>query len=88
MAWLTLSLLHEKVESKDFERCVYFEGCLPIEEMARRGKDTLAFGPMKPVGLIDPRTGSRPYAVVQLRQDDRAGTPVGHGRLSNKNDLS
>ena len=48
--------------------------CLPIEEMARRGRDTLAFGPLKPVGLSDPRTGSRPHAVVQLRQDDRAGS--------------
>ncbi|MGE0824096.1 MAG: methylenetetrahydrofolate--tRNA-(uracil(54)-C(5))-methyltransferase (FADH(2)-oxidizing) TrmFO [Candidatus Binatia bacterium] len=64
----------EKVPEKEFERAAYFEGCLPIEEMARRGKDTLAFGPMKPVGLVDPRTGTRPYAVVQLRQDDRAGT--------------
>ena len=63
-----------KVETKEFERAVYFEGCLPIEEMARRGRDTLAFGPLKPVGLSDPRTGSRPYAVVQLRQDDRAGS--------------
>ncbi|HVN84524.1 MAG TPA: methylenetetrahydrofolate--tRNA-(uracil(54)-C(5))-methyltransferase (FADH(2)-oxidizing) TrmFO [Candidatus Binatia bacterium] len=61
----------EKVPTKDFERCVYFEGCMPIEEMARRGPDTLAFGPMRPVGLIDPRTGRRPFAVVQLRQDDR-----------------
>lgn len=67
-------LAAEKVPEKEFERCIYFEGCLPIEEMARRGKDTLAFGPMKPVGLIDPRTGERPYAMVQLRQDDRAGT--------------
>lgn len=67
-------LAAEKVPEKEFERCIYFEGCLPVEEMARRGKDTLAFGPMKPVGLIDPRTGERPYAVVQLRQDDRAGT--------------
>lgn len=67
-------LAAEKMPEKDFERCIYFEGCLPIEEMARRGKDTLAFGPMKPVGLLDPRTGERPYAVVQLRQDDRAGT--------------
>ncbi len=66
-------LAAEKTPEKDFERCIYFEGCLPIEEMARRGKDTLAFGPMKPVGLTDPRTGARPYAVVQLRQDDRAG---------------
>jgi methylenetetrahydrofolate--tRNA-(uracil-5-)-methyltransferase len=67
-------LAAEKVPAKEFERCVYFEGCLPIEEMARRGKDTLAFGPMKPVGLLDPRTGERPHAVVQLRQDDQAGT--------------
>lgn len=67
-------LVAEKVPEKEFERCIYFEGCLPIEEMARRGKDTLAFGPMKPVGLVNRRTGERPYAVVQLRQDDRAGT--------------
>lgn len=66
-------LAAEKAPEKEFERCIYFEGCLPIEEMARRGKDTLAFGPMKPVGLTDPRTGERPYAVVQLRQDDKAG---------------
>jgi methylenetetrahydrofolate--tRNA-(uracil-5-)-methyltransferase len=64
----------EKVPAKQFERTVYFEGCMPIEEMARRGPDTLSFGPMRPVGLIDPRTGKRPYAVVQLRQDDAAGT--------------
>jgi methylenetetrahydrofolate--tRNA-(uracil-5-)-methyltransferase len=51
----------------------YFEGCLPIEEMARRGRETLTFGPMKPVGLVDPRTGRQPYAVVQLRQDTLAG---------------
>jgi methylenetetrahydrofolate--tRNA-(uracil-5-)-methyltransferase len=63
----------EKVPTREFERCLYFEGCLPVEEMARRGKDTLAFGPMKPVGLCDPRTGEQPYAVVQLRQDDREG---------------
>jgi methylenetetrahydrofolate--tRNA-(uracil-5-)-methyltransferase len=60
----------EKVPTRDFERCVHFEGCLPIEEMAQRGRDTLAFGPLKPVGLVDPRTGKRPHAVVQLRQDD------------------
>jgi methylenetetrahydrofolate--tRNA-(uracil-5-)-methyltransferase len=64
----------EKVPAKQFERAVYFEGCMPIEEMARRGRETLAFGPMRPVGLTDPRTGMRPYAVVQLRQDDAAGT--------------
>src|SRR2546429_1515758 len=51
----------------------YFEGCLPIEELAERGRDTLRFGPMKPVGLVDPRTGREPYAVVQLRQEDRGG---------------
>jgi methylenetetrahydrofolate--tRNA-(uracil-5-)-methyltransferase len=56
-----------------FEAALYFEGCLPIEEMARRGRDTLAFGPLKPVGLMDPRTGKRPHAVVQLRQEDKAG---------------
>jgi methylenetetrahydrofolate--tRNA-(uracil-5-)-methyltransferase len=65
----------EQVPLKDFEKeeRKFFEGCLPIEEMVRRGKDTLRFGPLKPVGLVDPRTGSRPYAVVQLRQEDRAG---------------
>ncbi|MFN8624728.1 MAG: methylenetetrahydrofolate--tRNA-(uracil(54)-C(5))-methyltransferase (FADH(2)-oxidizing) TrmFO [Candidatus Binatia bacterium] len=62
------------VPTKAFERCVYFEGCMPIEEMARRGPDTLAFGPMRPVGLIDPRTGQRPFAAVQLRRDNREGT--------------
>jgi len=62
------------VPPRDFERCVYFEGCMPIEEMARRGRDTLAFGPMRPVGLVDPRTGGRPFAVVQLRQDNAAAT--------------
>ncbi len=57
----------------EFEREIYyFEGCLPIEEMARRGRETLAFGPMKPVGLVDPRTGRQPFAVVQLRQDNLA----------------
>jgi methylenetetrahydrofolate--tRNA-(uracil-5-)-methyltransferase len=66
-------LAAEKVPAKQFERTVYFEGCMPIEEMARRGRDTLAFGPMRPVGLIDPRTGTRPFAVVQLRQDDAEG---------------
>jgi len=56
-----------------FEKALYFEGCLPIEEIARRGRQTLAFGPMKPVGLIDPRTGRRPHAVVQLRREDSQG---------------
>jgi len=63
----------EKVPTREFERCIYFEGCMPIEEMARRGRDTLAFGPMRPVGLVDPRTGRRPHACVQLRQDDAEG---------------
>ncbi|MGQ9837897.1 MAG: FADH(2)-oxidizing methylenetetrahydrofolate--tRNA-(uracil(54)-C(5))-methyltransferase TrmFO [Cyanobacteriota bacterium] len=65
----------EQVPLKAFEQeeRTFFEGCLPIEEMARRGRDTLCFGPLKPVGLVDPRTGSRPYAVVQLRQEDKAG---------------
>jgi methylenetetrahydrofolate--tRNA-(uracil-5-)-methyltransferase len=58
---------------KDFEEDLYFEGCLPVETIARRGKDTLRFGPMKPVGLPDPRTGENPYAVVQLRHDDAEG---------------
>ena len=60
----------ESVEAKDWEKLNYFEGCLPIEEIARRGRDTLRFGPMKPVGLRDPRTGKPPYAVVQLRQEN------------------
>ncbi|HDG5678608.1 TPA: FADH(2)-oxidizing methylenetetrahydrofolate--tRNA-(uracil(54)-C(5))-methyltransferase TrmFO [Staphylococcus aureus] len=57
-----------------FEKEKYFEGCMPFEVMAKRGRKTLLFGPMKPVGLEDPKTGKRPYAVVQLRQDDAAGT--------------
>ncbi len=62
-------LAAESAEAKDWEKLNYFEGCLPIEEIARRGRDTLRFGPMKPVGLRDPRTGKQPYAVVQLRQE-------------------
>jgi len=62
----------EKAPLHEFDTTPFFEGCLPIEEMARRGVDTLRFGPMKPVGLIDPRTGFRPHAVVQLRQDNLA----------------
>jgi methylenetetrahydrofolate--tRNA-(uracil-5-)-methyltransferase len=60
----------EVVPLHRFEAALYFEGCLPIEVMARRGPDTLAFGPMKPVGLVDPRSGRQPFAVVQLRQED------------------
>jgi len=68
--FLDALLAAESVEEKDWEKLNYFEGCLPIEEIARRGRDTLRFGPMKPVGLIDPRSGKRPYAVVQLRQEN------------------
>jgi methylenetetrahydrofolate--tRNA-(uracil-5-)-methyltransferase len=64
----------DKVPLHAFEKPVYFEGCLPIEVMAERGAETLAFGPMKPVGLEDPRGGAAPYAVVQLRQEDKAGS--------------
>ncbi len=64
----------ELAEVEDFDKETVFEGCMPIETMARRGHDTIRFGPMKPMGLRDPRTGQRPYAVVQLRQDDRAAT--------------
>ena len=64
----------QKVTPHEFEEPKYFEGCLPIEVMAERGDDVLAYGPMKPVGLTDPRTGTQPYAVVQLRLEDRAGT--------------
>src|SRR5207249_2459468 len=60
----------QSVEERDWEKLNYFEGCLPIEEIARRGRDTLRFGPMKPVGLKDPRTGKIPYAVVQLRREN------------------
>ena len=69
-------LTAEAIELREFERedPRFFEGCLPIEQIAERGRDSLAFGPMRPVGLRDPRTGQRPYAVVQLRQDNLAGT--------------
>jgi methylenetetrahydrofolate--tRNA-(uracil-5-)-methyltransferase len=72
-AFIEAVLAAEKVALHPFEKPVYFEGCMPIEEMARRGRQTLSFGPMKPVGIIDPRSGQRPFAVVQLRQDDREG---------------
>jgi methylenetetrahydrofolate--tRNA-(uracil-5-)-methyltransferase len=62
------------VPLKEFEPVKLFEGCLPVEELARRGELTLAYGPLKPVGLADPRTGRRPFAVVQLRQENRSGT--------------
>jgi len=64
----------EAVPLKEFEKEIYFEGCMPIEVMAKRGRQTMLFGPLKPVGLIDPRTGKQPFAVVQLRQDNSAAT--------------
>ncbi len=74
-AFIAALLAGEKTQFKDWEKDTpYFEGCLPIEVMAERGPETLRFGPMKPVGLTDPRTGTRPYAVVQLRQDNALGT--------------
>ena len=64
----------ETVVLHEFEKREIFEGCMPIEIMAKRGEDTLRFGPLKPVGFTDPRTGQRPYAIVQLRQDNKEGT--------------
>jgi methylenetetrahydrofolate--tRNA-(uracil-5-)-methyltransferase len=72
-AFIHALLEAETVPLHDFEAALYFEGCLPIEEMARRGPETLAHGPMKPVGLVDPRTGRRSHAVVQLRHEDKRG---------------
>ena len=63
----------DQFHGHDFDQAPYFEGCMPAEEMVKRGRDTLRFGPMKPVGLTDPRTGRRPWAVLQLRREDRAG---------------
>jgi methylenetetrahydrofolate--tRNA-(uracil-5-)-methyltransferase len=73
-AFIDAVLAAEKVEARAFEELRYFEGCLPIEVMAERGRRTLQFGPMKPVGLTDPRTGRWPNAVVQLRQEDAEGS--------------
>jgi methylenetetrahydrofolate--tRNA-(uracil-5-)-methyltransferase len=72
--FVALLLAARKVEPRSFEEPRFFEGCLPIEVMAERGQRTLAFGPMKPVGLVDPRTSRRPYAAVQLRPEDEAAT--------------
>ncbi|MHB8707427.1 MAG: methylenetetrahydrofolate--tRNA-(uracil(54)-C(5))-methyltransferase (FADH(2)-oxidizing) TrmFO [Desulfuromonadales bacterium] len=74
LTFVAALLTAEKVVARDFEKVIHFEGCLPIEELAARGEMTLAFGPMKPVGLRDPRTGREPFAVVQLRQDDAHAT--------------
>jgi methylenetetrahydrofolate--tRNA-(uracil-5-)-methyltransferase len=73
-AFVDALIAADKVKPKAFEEARYFEGCLPIEVMAERGRKTLSFGPLKPVGLRDPRTGKRPHAVVQLRMEDREGT--------------
>ena len=72
-AFLDALAAGDRYAGHDFDQVPYFEGCLPVEEMASRGRETLRFGPMKPVGLPDPRTGREPWAVVQLRREDRAG---------------
>lgn len=76
LAFVRALVAGEKVEPREFEKEIHFEGCLPIEVMAERGEMTLAFGPLKPVGLIDPRTGKQPYAVVQLRAENREKTAM------------
>lgn len=72
-AFIAALVAADQFHGHEFDAVPYFEGCLPVEEMARRGPETLRFGPMKPVGLRDPRTGKDPYAVVQLRREDKAG---------------
>lgn len=72
-AWVQALGEADRYQGKAFDAVPYFEGCMPVEEMARRGPETLRFGPMRPIGLVDPRTGKRPWAVVQLRMEDRAG---------------
>jgi methylenetetrahydrofolate--tRNA-(uracil-5-)-methyltransferase len=72
-AFIDALVAGDQFSGHDFDKVPYFEGCLPVEEMARRGRETLRFGPMKPVGLPDPRTGREPYAVVQFRREDKAG---------------
>ena len=72
-AFIDALLEADQYHGHEFDTVPYFEGCLPVEEMARRGQETLRFGPMKPVGLADPRTGREPHAVVQLRREDKAG---------------
>ena len=72
-AFLDALIVADQYSGKEFDPVPYFEGCMPVEEMAKRGRDTLRFGPMKPIGLRDPRTGKRPWAVVQLRMEDADG---------------
>ncbi len=74
LGFISAMLSGDKVPLREFERAAYFEGCLPVEVMAARGTETLRFGPMKPVGLVDPRSRAEPYAVVQLRQEDIGGS--------------
>jgi methylenetetrahydrofolate--tRNA-(uracil-5-)-methyltransferase len=76
-AFIDALLAADRVEMKDFEDAAYFQGCMPIEAIAERGRESLRFGPMRPVGLEDPRTGRRPWAAVQLRQETRDGTLFG-----------
>ncbi len=72
-AFIDALAVADQFTAHEFDKVPYFEGCMPIEEMARRGRESLRFGPMKPVGLVDPATGRRAYAVLQLRREDRAG---------------
>ena len=72
-AFIDALIAGDQFTAHEFDKVPFFEGCLPVEEMARRGRETPRFGPMKPVGLPDPRTGQEPHAVVQLRREDRAG---------------
>ena len=72
-AFIDALIAGDQFRGHDFDQVPYFEGCLPVEEMAARGRETLRFGPMKPVGLPDPRTGREPWAVIQLRREDKAG---------------
>ena len=72
-AFLDALISADQYHGHEFDEVPYFEGCMPVEVMAQRGRDTLRFGPLKPVGLRDPRTGREAHAVVQLRQEDRAG---------------
>ena len=73
-AFVAALLAGEKVKPRAFEKEIHFEACLPVEAMAERGEMTLAFGPLKPVGFTDPRTGPRPFATVQLRAENREKT--------------
>ncbi len=72
-AFIDALAVADQFTAHEFDKVPYFEGCMPVEEMARRGRESLRFGPLKPVGIDDPKTGRRPYAVVQLRREDRAG---------------